>query len=145
MYRDSLDVNLITIETNTIEANAWSLIVRLLRENETIPQARRHGTRLAVTRSLGGDFRFAIANYFLILTHQLSIRMLHRSTSTSRDSIRSVCVTIPESDCKPIFVQLASWQLSMNQYRDILLLLLMRTYLMNIFNISKIEKYDMKK
>lgn len=145
MYRDSLDVNLITIETNTIEANARSLIVRLLRENETIPQARRHGTRLAVTRSLGGDFRFAIANYFLILTHQLSIRMLHRSTSTSRDSIRSVYVTIPESDCKPIFVQLASWQLSMNQYRDILLLLLMWTYLMNIFNISKIEKYDMKK
>lgn len=145
MYRDSLDVNLITIETNTIEANARSLIVRLLRENETIPQARRHGTRLAVTRSLGGDFRFAIANYFLILTHQLSIRMLHRSTSTSRDLIRSVYVTIPESDCKPIFVQLASWQLSMNQYRDILLLLLMRTYLMNIFNISKIEKYDMKK
>lgn len=145
MYRDSLDVNLITIETNTIEANARSLIVRLLRENETIPQARRHGTRLAVTRSLGGDFRFAIANYFLILTHQLSIRMLHRFTSTSRDSIRSVYVTIPESDCKPIFVQLASWQLSMNQYRDILLLLLMWTYLMNIFNISKIKKYDMKK
>ena len=75
LYRDSLDVNLITIET----ANARSLIVRLLKEDKTIPQARRHGTRLALTRSLGGDLRFAIANYFLILTHQLSIR--------TRDSI----------------------------------------------------------